>query len=154
MNSHRIITEPIYIIGIKTRTSNQEALITLPRMWQRLFQENLIAQIPNRLSSDIFAIYTEYEGDYTRPYTYILGYQVRNLTPVPPGMTGIPIAPASYEVFTARGRLPDAVVRTWEHIWTPEVDARRAYHTDFEIYGEKAVNQEDGEVEIYIGITE
>ncbi|HWQ64891.1 MAG TPA: GyrI-like domain-containing protein [Methanospirillum sp.] len=153
MKSHRIITDPIHIIGIETRTSNQEALITLPRMWQRLFQENLIAQVPNRISSEIYAIYTKYEGDHTRPYTYILGYQVRDLTTIPTGMTGITIAPASYEVFTARGRLPDAVVRTWERIWTPEVDSKRAYHTDFEIYGEKAANQEDGEVEICIGIT-
>jgi predicted transcriptional regulator YdeE len=153
MNSHRIITDPIYIIGIKTRTSNQEALITLPRMWERLFQENLIAQVPNRLSSDIYAIYTEYEGDHTGAYTYILGFQVRDLGSIPSELTGLAIAPASYEVFIAKGRLPDAVVRTWEQIWTPEVDARRAYHTDFEIYGEKAMNQEDGEVEICIGIT-
>ncbi|PWR73691.1 GyrI-like domain-containing protein [Methanospirillum lacunae] len=152
MTSHRIITDPMYIIGIETRTSNQEVLITLPRMWQRLFQENLIAQVPNKISSDIYAIYTTYEGDHTKPYTYILGYQVRDLTEIPPGLTGITIAPASYEVFTARGRLPDAVAQTWEEIWTPEVDARRAYHTDFEIYGEKAANQEDGEVEICIGI--
>ena len=152
MTSHRIITDPIHIVGIGTRTSNQEAQITLPRMWERLFQENLIAQISNTLSSDIYAIYTGYEGDHTRPYTYILGYQVRDLTTIPPGLIGISIAPASYEVFTARGRLPDAVVRTWELIWTPEVDARRAYQTDFERYGEKAMNQEDGEVEISIGI--
>jgi len=150
--TQKIITrESLQIIGIKIKTSNQNAMQDIPQLWNRFYAED-IKKIQNKLGEDVFAIYTEYEGNYTKPYSYILGCTVSSLDPIPDGMTGMTIPSAKYEIFIAKGKMPDKVVETWQHIWQSEIDAKRVYKTDFEVYGEKYGNPENSEVEIYIGI--
>jgi len=67
-------------------------------------------------------------------------------------MTGMTIPSAEYKIFIAKGKMPDKVVEMWQHIWQPEIDSKRSYKTDFEVYGEKYGNPENSEVEIYIGM--
>lgn len=43
-----------------------------------------------------------------------------------------------------------AVINTWFKIW--DTDLNRTYKTDFEVYGEKAQNPNDAEVEIFVGV--
>lgn len=53
------------------------------------------------------------------------------------------------EKFIARGNLQQgAVWQKWMEIWESDID--RTYTFDFEIYGEKAQNPADAEVEIFI----
>ena len=98
------------------------------------------------------ALYTEYEGDYTKPYSYILGCSVDSLDSIPTGMTGITIPTAQYEIFMAKGKMPDKVIETWRHIWQPVINNKRAYKADFEIYAANYGDPENSEVEICIGL--
>lgn len=151
--TQKIITkDTLHIIGIRIKTSNQTAMQDIPEIWNKFYTENVKNKIPNKIDEEVFAIYTEYEGDYTKPYTYILGCSVSSLDSIPNGMVGMTIPSARYEIFIAKGKMPDKVVETWQHIWQPEIDAKRAYKTDFEIYGDKASDPENAEVEIYIGV--
>jgi predicted transcriptional regulator YdeE len=152
MTQKTITKESFHIIGIKMKTSNQSAMQDISQIWNKFFSEDIKNKIPNKLSEDIFAVYTEYEGDYTKPYSYILGCSVSSLDSIPDGMVGMTIPSARYEIFIAKGKMPDKVVETWQHIWQPEIDAKRSYKTDFEIYGDKYGNLENSEVEICIGL--
>jgi predicted transcriptional regulator YdeE len=147
-----ITKEAFKIIGIEIKTSNQKAMQDIPQLWNRFYAEDIKNKILNKSSEDVFAVYTEYEGDHTKPYSYILGCAVGSLDSIPDGMIGITIPSSKYEIFTAIGKMPDKVVETWQDIWHPEVDAKRTYKTDFEVYGEKYGNPENSEVEIYIGV--
>jgi len=63
------------IVGISVRTTNQngQAMQDIGNLWQRFFSEQLLAKIPNKVSDAIYSIYTDYQKDYTEPYTCIVG---------------------------------------------------------------------------------
>lgn len=145
--------EPQHIIGLSIRTVNGhgQAEKDIGGLWQRFMGEGIMSKIPNIISHDICAIYTNYEGDYTQPYDMILGCKVSSLDEIPEGMVGQSFAGGSYAHVQAKGKLADGVVvNAWHGIWNSDLD--RTYTADFEIYGEKAQNPEDAEVDIFIAI--
>ena len=142
---------PFDIIGITVRTTNHNAQAAkdIGALWQKFMTEQIIHQIPNKVSEDIYSIYTEYEGDYLQPYTTLLGCAVNSLDNIPEGLTGMSFHGGFYEKFMAKGDLEQgAVLDAWSHIWQTATD--RAYTADFEIYGSRASNPLDAEVDIFI----
>ena len=141
------------IIGISVRTTNEnnKAMNDIPVLWDKFLSKNLIEKIPNKLSSEIYCVYTEYEKDYTKPYTALLGCKVENLNEIPEGMIGKEFKGGKYQKFIAKGDLTKGVVvQEWSKIWNSDLE--RKYTADFEVYGEKAQNPENAEVEIYAAI--
>ncbi|MFA4871215.1 MAG: GyrI-like domain-containing protein [Pedobacter sp.] len=141
------------VIGIKVRTSNAEgkASVDIPALWERFWATDVAAKLPERVSNDIYSIYTEYEGDYTQPYTTLIGYKVDNLDYIPEGFTGIMIQEGPYLKCTAKGKLSDGVVfDAWTEIWNSKIS--RAYTADFEVYGERAGDQNAAEVDIFLAV--
>lgn len=145
--------EELTIVGISLRTTNEngQAMKEIPEFWQKFMEENIQQKISNIVNPTIYALYTDYESDHTKPYSMILGYQVADLDNIPEELT-VKIIPASkYAVFTAKGNLTqDAVYNSWKEIW--ETDLDRAYKTDVEVYGEKAINPTNGEAEIFVSL--
>ena len=143
--------ESFFVVGIEGRTSNARELSgegVIGRFWSRLFQEQLLNQIPNRVNDEIVAVYSDYESDKDGEYTYLLGARVHMPTKAPDGMGSRAIASGSYGMFTAQGGPPaDMVIGIWKEIWSLENSKKlkRAYETDFEVYGENAVN-------VYLGV--
>ncbi len=141
------------IIGISVRTTNEnnQAKADIGALWGKFMSENMLEKIPNIKDETIYAVYTDYESDHTKPYTTILGYKVSSLAEIPEGMVGKTIPASNYEKFTAKGDLTDkAVVEAWENIWTKNLNRR--YLADFEAYGEKAIDPTNGEAELFIGV--
>ncbi|KFF10850.1 GyrI-like domain-containing protein [Flavobacterium hydatis] len=148
-----ITIEEFFIIGLSIRTTNEneQSAKDIPALWNKFMAENTIENIPNKIDNAIYSVYTEYEKDYTKPYTTILGCKVSSLDNIPTGMTGKTIAKETYKQFTAKGNLADGIViQKWIEIWN--TDLNRKYTADFEIYGEKASNPENAEVPIFIAI--
>ncbi len=145
--------EAFNIIGISVRTTNENAQAAkdIPILWSKFFSENIPAKISNKISSDIYCIYTDYVKDHTQPYTTILGYKVDSLTNIPEGMVGKLIPASNYTPFIAKGKLSEGIVyNEWLKIW--EAPINRAFTADLEIYGQKSQNPESAEVEIMIAL--
>ena len=143
------------IIGISVRTTNEngQCSIDIGALWQRFFAEDVMAKIPNKLSSEIFSVYTDYEKDHTKPYTVILGCKVKDLETIPAGMVGRKIGSGKFVKFVAKGNLMQGVVyNEWQKIWKAEAELNRTYHADFEVYGQRAANRESAEVDIFISV--
>lgn len=140
-----------YIIGISRRTNNQKASEDLQQLWGKFIGENIMNKIPDKISSDIYAIYTDYASDHTGDYTTILGCRVNSLEVIPDDMIGRTIPPDTYQLFTAKGMIPASVVKTWGIIWS-EPNLNRSYSFDFEVYSEKSQHPESPEVDIYIAV--
>jgi predicted transcriptional regulator YdeE len=151
MNNQKI--EKFCVIGISIRTTNEngQAGIDIPTLWNKFMTEGILQQIPNKIEDSIYCIYTEYEKDYTKPYTTILGCKVESLEIIPNGMIGKTFEEATYVKHTAKGNLINGVVfNEWTKIWNSELD--RTYIADFEVYAEKAQNPENAEVDIFVAI--
>lgn len=144
---------PFYVIGIAVRTTNEnmQAATDIPALWNTFMTEGIAGKIPNKTGEELYCVYTEYELDYTKPYTTVLGCAVQDLSEIPEGMKGIEIAGGDYRQFTATGNMNDHIVyNEWVKIWDSGIS--RAYTTDFEVYGEKAQDPENAEVPIYIAL--
>lgn len=141
------------VIGITVRTTNEngQAAQDIGALWNRFISENIAAKIPNKSSNDIYSVYTDYEKDHTRPYTTLLGCRVSSLENIPEGMTGKTIEEANYTLYVAKGNILQGIVyEEWVKIWNSDLE--RTFTADFEIYGDKARNPEDAEVEIFVAI--
>lgn len=138
------------VIGFPIRTSNAQFQEEAPLLWQRFFSENLGESIPNQIDDHLIVVYTEYEGDYTQPFTYLLGRVVSHLKDIPQGMRGIEIKKSPYAVFTAHGPFPDTMAQTWNTIWVSDIE--RSYTTDFEIYPPDFDQEDTPEIKIYIAV--
>jgi predicted transcriptional regulator YdeE len=148
-----MIIQKFSVIGISVRTTNENGKSgeDIPALWNKFMSEEIQRKIPNKVSEDIFCIYTDYEKDHTKPYTTILGCKVKSLDVVPENMIGKTIESANYEELIAKGNLAEGLVyNKWLEIWNSDLD--RSFTADFEVYGEKTQNPENAEVDIYIAL--
>jgi len=113
--------------------------------------EGVLEKIPNKLDNTIYCIYTEYEKDHTKPYTTILGCKVSTLNTIPNGMVGKTFEGGNYAKRIAKGNILQGMVfNEWTKIWNSDLD--RTFTADFEVYGEKAQNPENAEVDIFVAV--
>lgn len=151
--NYQIIDIPAFkIIGIELKTTNEnnKSMNDIPLHWQNFYAQNMQAQIPNKISEDILGLYTDYEGDFTKPYSLIIGCKVNQDHEIPTHMIAKTIPTAKYALFTARGPMPEQIIKTWQEIWQSNI--KRSYKADFELYGDRYHDAHQPEMSIYIGI--
>lgn len=138
-------------IAIKTTNENGQAAKELAELWDKFISENIAADIPHKLDSTVYSLYTDYEGDHTQPYTAILGCKVAHLDDIPSGMVGKAFPGGNYVKTSAQGDLMKGlIVDAWSKIWKMELD--RAYSVDFEVFGEKAQNPANAEIDFFVSV--
>ena len=96
-----------HFIGISVRTTNQnaQAAADIPVLWNRFMGKQMASKIPNRIDGEVLCMYTEYESDYTGPYTTIIGCRVSTLQNIPDGMVGKSFPETAYSVISIKGNL-------------------------------------------------
>lgn len=144
---------PFQVIGISIRTSNEnnQTASDIGSLWERFMTESILQKIPNKTSDDILSIYTNYQSDHTKPYDTILGCKVSSLDVIPDEMVVQSFEGGTFAKFVSRGDVTKgAIYNTWVEIWN--TDLNRLYTADFEVYGEKAKNPSDAEVDIFVAV--
>lgn len=152
----------IHLIGISVRTSYQQELDKMKGnifpCVQRYFHQELFEEIPNRANpGTTFCAYTNYESDYKGSYTYFIGEEVSSIpSELPQGFEILTIPAQAYAKFTTTpAPMPDVVVNAWQSIWQmppEELGGNRCYHTDFEIYDERASDHQNIVMDLFVGI--
>lgn len=145
--------QTLKIIGILVRTTNQnnQAAEDIGALWQRFYTEKISEKISNKVNDNIYSIYTDYDNNYLGHYTTILGVAVHSLDNMPEGLTGRAFPEVRFDTWTAKGTMPDAVVKTWTEIWSRDAELNRAYNYDYELYDiTKCQLGENSEVSIFL----
>jgi len=145
--------DAFHFIGIAVRTTNEnnQAMQDIPKLWGRFMDDGILAKIPNKVDDTIYCMYTDYVSDHNKPYTTLLGCKVNSLAEVPEDMRGMTVPGGPYVPFQAHGNLKEgAVVQTWMNIWESGMD--RAYTVDYEVYGAKAAEPADDEVDVFVSV--
>ncbi|HSV09758.1 MAG TPA: GyrI-like domain-containing protein [Hanamia sp.] len=132
----------------KTANNNGQSSIDCGNLWQKFERENFAERIPGKLSDEIYAVYYDYEGDNTKPFSYFIGCNVKTDTHTPAGMDGLVIPAKSFTKVIAKGKMPDCVADSWKNIWNSKI--ARAYQYDFEIYDERSKDWSNAEVDIFV----
>lgn len=134
----------------RTTNENEQSRKDIGELWQKFSGTNIIEQIPNKESNDIYCIYTDYESDFTGPYTTILGCKVTSIENVPEGLISKTIPKAKFQRYTSTGKIPDCVLATWRHIWESPINRR--YLADFDVYGENSQDLNNAVVDTYLSV--
>ncbi len=148
----RIEKPQIVVMGIECRTSNDPEVgpQQIGQHWQKFIQEGISNHIPNKTNDEVIALYCDYEGDYTSPYSFVIGCMVNSSDEVPEGMVVKTLPATTYAVFPVIGEYPKNLIETWGMIW--QSNLKRTYSGDFEVYGEKFQQSEAKQVDVFIAI--
>lgn len=140
------------IVGIKIKTTNQDgkAMQDIGMTWQKLFANGIYEKISNKVNSKTMGLYTEYEGDYTKPYTFIAGAEVSKEVQIGEELESIIIPKGKYAKFIITGDVQNSVGQTWQEIWN--MDLKRKYTCDFEEYQNNSEDMQKQEIHIYIAL--
>jgi predicted transcriptional regulator YdeE len=153
------LEESFYVAGWLVRTNNADEAAgrgKIGDLWQRLYKENLGAQIPDRADAALTVVYSDYAGDEKGDYNYLLGARVTSIAHLPAGMTYRKVESGRYAVLTTGiGAMPGVLQDAWRRIWVmppAELGGRRAFRTDYEIYDKRSANPQQAQIEIHIGL--
>ena len=122
------------------------------------FGGQLAGDFKNRKKPGVtYSIYTDFDSNENGEYTYFIGEEVDSFADQDLSKFKTLTIPASaYQKFTTpSGKMPDIVIGAWQQIWQMEpsdFEGKRTYIADFEIYDQRAVDPNNSEVDIYIGI--
>jgi len=153
MEHRTVFLNEFRFIGIELSTNIERAEEEIAAHWEKFIALNLQDSIPNSVDSEILGLYTDYRGAIKENFSFIIGCRVENFDMVPEGMVAKTIPAATYAVFTAKGKFPDALLETWQFVLEDE-ELERNFLADFEVYGEKFNDPEHPEMELWIGIRE
>lgn len=134
MKAEIIEQDGFYIVGISVRTSNQngQSKNDIEELWFKFMDDNLIKQIPDRASDDVYCVYTDYETDHTGMYTAVLGCKVNSLTRTNNSLTSVAISAGRYQVYSLKNKLSEVISAAWKQIWASDIN--RKYTADFDLY--------------------
>ena len=140
------------VAGIKIRTTNQDgkAMQDIGATWQKLFAEKIYERLPNKVNGKTIGLYTEYEGDCTKPYTFIAGAEVSQQTECDDEIANTVIPNGKYAKFVVIGDVKNSVGQAWQEIWN--MNLKRKYTGDFEEYQNNSEDMQKQEIHIYIAI--
>ena len=77
--------EEKWVEGIGRITTNEagKSMQDIGEVWQQFFANGIYDKIPNKVNHKTIGLYTDYEGNYTKPYYFMAGAQVEARGTVP-----------------------------------------------------------------------
>ncbi len=147
--------EGFSVIGVSVITDNDKGAEEINALWEEFFQKQIGQKIKNRVDDVIYAVYSDYEGDHTRPYRYTIGYRIKDgnnnfYNNLNDSLHHVQVKGADYAMMSAAGQQPKALIETWTAIWQSDLDRR--FETDFEVYGKRFFEEGVHEVLVAIGV--
>ena len=129
-------------------------MLEIPPLWQAFFEQQVLAKIPNKISDDVYAVYTDFDREVKDPqdiynlgYTLVIGAAVSSAEHLDATLVSTVIPPTTRAVFAVEPALPAQVGAQWFKIWQmPEL--KRLFAPDYEHYSS------NGEINILISVAE
>lgn len=146
------------IVGIQARTNNAKEATAdgiIGALWHKFIDQGIADKISGKPSANLYAVYDEYVSDHNGDYTFTVGAPVKAGSTAPLGMVLKHVPAGKYAVITtARGPFPKVIPEAWLQIFKLEDEGKlnRTYQTDFELYDDRALDPQNGQVDIYIGV--
>lgn len=139
-------------VSIKTTNENGQSINDIATAWQNFFEQGEYEKIENKLNEKTVGLYTDYEGDYTKPYKFIVGCYVNQKSQDIQNRTIKIIPKGKYAKFVIHGDVQKSVGEAWSKIWSMNLD--RKYTCDFEEYQNNSVDMQNQEIHIYIALND
>ena len=146
--------------GISVRTNNiieREGDGKISGLWERFFEERVSQKIKGAIDpGTILAVYSDYQKDSQGDYTLTIGHEVPADFSDDKVFNFVHVPASDYKVFSSEsGKVPEIVINLWQKIWSwerVEKVQKRSFMHDLEVYGHGAIDQENAQMDIYIGL--
>lgn len=128
--------DALTVVGIELRTTNLEAMQTIPPHWARFANEGVLDRIGGRVDADVLAVYTHFAHagrDNTGLYSLVIGAQVAPDAAVPPGMVRVVVPASPRAVFELPAHRPDLVGPAWHAVWA-QTTLPKTFVAEYERY--------------------
>lgn len=139
-------------VWINTTNENGQSIKDIGTVWQNFFEQGEYEKIKNKLNSKTIGLYTDYEGDYTKPYKFIVGCYVSKKSQDIQNRIIKVIPKGKYAKFVINGDVQKSVGEAWSKIWNMNLD--RKYTCDFEEYQNNSSDMQNQEIHIYIALND
>lgn len=144
--------EAFDVVGISVMTNNETGADDINALWERFFKDCIGTKVTDKTDDNIYAVYSDYEGDHTKPYRLTIGYKVNQTPTAQDDLHHVHIEARDYAALSAQGPQPQSLIETWTAVWESDMD--RAFKTDFEFYGPSFFEDGINEVILYLGLNE
>ena len=154
MNYDLVRIEEKTVVGIMVRTTNEngQAMSDIGKVWGEFMQGGAYTSITYKLNAKSIGLYTDYEGDFTKPYSFLACCEVNQIGEVSSKMVSKTIPAGTYAKFIINGHVQRAVGEFWSNLWSMQLD--RKYSSDFEEYQNNSGDMENQEIHIYIAVNQ
>src|SRR5690606_31489500 len=105
-----------------------------------------------KISGEIYAVYFDYEKDFSGSFFYFIGCKVEQDSAIPEGLDELNVPDQNYTRITSKGVMTGCITDAWQEIW--KSDLQRNYGFDFELYDERSRDWNNAEVDIFISTIE
>ena len=124
--------EEFRVIGKSTRIDPKLQGKDIMNFWQEFWKRHN----PQELKQMPLALYYDYEDDYSKPYSLLIGFKTQNgTTSVKEDEVCITVPSQSVQVFQNSGSMPSVVFSTWKEVWNSNI--KRSFTFDIEEYVDK-----------------
>lgn len=141
------------VVGVSRRACNADgsSVTIIPAVWGEFLKQNTAKPIKNRsFPPTMYAVYSDYESDWTKEYSFLIGAGVTRAGKVPEGMTVRRIPAQTYAHFVAKGEMPRSLLEVWSAVWLSTLP--RTYTFDFEVYDQRFTRPENKEIDVYVAV--
>ena len=121
------------VLGFHARASNANPR-KIGDLWRIFNAGGREQSIPARIREEHYCVYCEYQSDWTKEFTVVVGCAVAADADVPEGMKKVQIAAGRFAVWCPEGPLPQGVFDAWADVWKTPID--RLYEADYDVYGD------------------
>lgn len=154
MNYEIVSLEEKTVVGLLVKTTNEynKCIMDIGRTWGEFMQKGAYEAISSKINVKSIGLYTDYEGDFTKPYNFVACCEVSNTDNIPANMVVKTIPKGKYARFTIIGDVQKAVGEFWSRLWEMPLD--RKYNADFEEYQNNSEDMNNQEIHIYIALND
>lgn len=150
MNYKIVNLEKKIVVGksIITTNENGQSIKDIGMMWNQFINEGIFNDIKNKINPKGIGLYTDYEGDHTKPYRFMCCTEVNKSDNS--NLESRTIDGGKYAKFTVKGNMVESVGKAWYEIWNMDLDRKFTY--DFEVYHNDSEDMDNQTIDIYISI--
>lgn len=104
MDPKIVFCNEMNVAGKSIRTTNEDgrSMQDQSQFWQTFFKDNFLKDLTSATKAGIvLGVYTEYEKDETKPFTFSIGAEVAATSHIPSELHHITLPASKYAVFTS-----------------------------------------------------
>ncbi|MHC1683823.1 MAG: GyrI-like domain-containing protein [Clostridiaceae bacterium] len=152
MNYEIVNLDKKIVVGVEKETTNvnMQAVKDIGEVWQEFITSGIYENIQSKVNNKTIGLYTDYQGDFTKPYNFVACCEVEDGKDLKEGVVKKIISSGKYAKFVITGDIKESVGKFWGELWNMNLD--RAYTCDFEEYQNNNEDMTDQEIHIYISL--